>query len=97
MRLDGKLLDLLAGTTEVVPYGHGEKVWLYCGKACRKVEHTVTKYGDNEARALCGYGGCTSTVPELPTRHRVTEQQFERAAAAFVRALVSRATAADHG
>lgn len=90
--LVARLRDLLAGTTEVKPYAHGETVYLYCGKACKTVTHTVmvrpnshmtVDLSPEKQYALCGTYGCTS-MPKPPVRYRVTEQEL---AAATIRAL----------
>lgn len=90
-----RLADMLAGTKELVPWEHGEKVWLYCGKACKEVLHTVMRYGKSKPYALCGHPGCTRSSPNLPKRYRVTQATLEHEAARALPRLLARLAAHD--
>lgn len=89
------LRDLIAGTTEVLPYEHGETVYLYCGKACRNVAHTVMVRPNSNMTedlppskqyAMCSTYGCMS-MPKPPVRYRVTQRRLEQEAALMLPGL----------
>lgn len=90
------LADLLSGTKELIPYVGGEDIGFYCGKAGRIVTHHVRVGNHNDPKrtlhVFCTTYGCMQDikVSALPKRYRVTEAEFEHAAARFVRSLVAR-------
>lgn len=94
--LVARLRDLIAGTTEVKPYQHGEEVYLYCGKAGKSVEHTVMVRPNSHMTedlppekqyCLCSTRGCMG-MPRPPVRYRVTRGVLEYEAAKALPALL---------
>jgi hypothetical protein len=77
-----RLRSLLTAMKTEKPYKDGETVYLYCGKACKYVKHTVLRYGDSAPFALCDHPGCSRAAPLLPKRYQETEVNVAYAALA---------------
>lgn len=100
-----RLLDLLAGSTEVVPYEHGDDVTVYCGKACGPVvgHVRVLNHNDPTKRLMvhCSTRGCSGTghsdVARLPKRYRVSREQLAAEAVSALPELLAAALPAPVG